>query len=224
MKDSHVEVSIPSVPSPPYRPPSHGTPAPPRRSAGNPGKPLGAAPTFVAVQTRWTDANDVVITGTVADANPATTFISATSAGSVAMSYANAVGGFQVSLHIDGSSQVSIQAHDDQGLNSSVVTDSSGAPLVAQYGTIGLTNVQIVYENGGWHIRGNVTGGTAGQTVINIVSTISGVNGQTSTVENADGSFDIGISIGPGSGGTISITAKDNTVGSVSEEWEGVVG
>jgi hypothetical protein len=186
-----------------------------------------AAPSFVAVHTAWSDANDVVIAGTIADANPSTTFISATSNGAIAMSYANSVGGFQISLHIDGSSPVSIQAHDDQGLNSGVVTDNSGAPLTQMLGanTIGLTNVQIVYDNGGWHIRGTVTGGTPGQTVINIVSSINGVNGTTSVVENADGTFNIGISMAPGStGGTISIRAADIETGAISDDWEGIVG
>jgi hypothetical protein len=184
------------------------------------------APTFVAVQTTWTDATDVVIKGTVADANPSSTFISATASGSVSVSYANSSGGFQVSLHTDGSSPVSIQAHDSQGLNSDVVTNSSGVSLlqVTPLNSLGLNNVQIVYENGGWHIRGTVTGGTAGQTVITIVSTIPGNDGTTSVVENADGSFDIGINMDAGSpGGTISITGKDTSTGNVSDTWDGFV-
>jgi hypothetical protein len=177
------------------------------------------------VQTHWSDASDVVVTGTVTDANPSTTFVSVIAGGSVATAYANSVGGFSVSLHTDGTSAAAIQAHDSAGLNSNVVMDSSGMSgnQTTNYGTIGLTGVQIVQENGGWHIRGTVTGGSPGQTVITIVSTMPGNNGQTTVVENADGTFDIGINMTGGTGGDISITARDPMTGDISPTWEGSV-
>jgi len=178
-----------------------------------------SAPVLTIVHPTWSDANDIVVTGTVSDAHPGTTQVTVYSGGALASAYANDAGGFTVSLHTSTPGAAYIQAHNDQRQDSAVVMDTSnpgGATSSAP--TIG--NVRVTQTDGGWVITGTVTGGSPGNTSISAGGT--GGNGNT-VLEGTDGSFSIGITIN-GPGGTITITATNADSGEASDPVDVIVG
>jgi hypothetical protein len=97
----------------------------------------------------------------------------------------------------------------------------TGKPAVAP----GLSNVTISQsEDGTWHIKGHVDGGAPIGTIIQVVSGPGNTAGSTATVD-ADGNFDLGVQLDPGTpGGAITINAINQTTGTTSDPWTGLIG
>jgi hypothetical protein len=175
-----------------------------------------ANPALANVASTWTSATSVVISGTVVDSSGSTTVLIGGAASGVVQTAAN--GSFTVSLNLIQAGTVLLAAQPIQLDAATPITIVSAAQPT-------LTNVTITQVDGVWHITGQVVGGTPGSTVINIISSIPSVNGQTQVVENADGTFDIGITLPAGTpGGTISIQAVDTSTDEASDVWTGLIG
>jgi hypothetical protein len=168
------------------------------------------------VTTTWTSPTQVVITGTVTDTSaPTTVLVGGAATAAVPTS---PTGNFSVALNLNqaGGAVVLAAQPAESNAQAPVTVVADGRPT--------LSNVTITQEDGVWHIRGQVVGGTPGATIIQIISTIPSVNGTTQVVENPDGSFDIGITLPEGSaGGSISIRAIDQTTGDESDLWSGFI-
>jgi hypothetical protein len=176
-----------------------------------------ANPALANVTATWTSPTQVVISGTVTDiSSPTTVLVGGAATGSAPTT---PQGTFTIALNLDQpGGQVLLAAQPVQASAPTPVTIvAAGQPT--------LNNVTITQEDGIWHIRGQVNGMTPGQNlVISIISSIPSVNGQTQVVDNADGTFDIGISLPTGSpGGSISLILGDGN-GNTFDEWDGSIG
>ncbi len=171
-----------------------------------------AAPVLAYMNVHWSDANDVVVSGRVTDESPNTVILHVTGAYQDDFHVASD-GTFLIALHTDSTAQLNVQAQDGEGLTSAVVTAANSTDVTVgdpgyNSGPV-LKDVTVSLEGGIWHIRGRVDNTDAGAIVKIIDGTFPDRNGQTAPVEG-DGSFDIGITLDPGSpGGSISIIAQD---------------
>jgi hypothetical protein len=175
-----------------------------------------SAPMINVAQATWSDPNDIVITGTVTDANPAGTFLSLAGGGSLNTAYANSVGGFQIALHLNNTGPVSLVAHDSLGLNSSAMTFNTGVAQSIQYGAPSIGNVQITWGGTGWVLTGSVSGMPGGESSGTVVQ-VTDPSGHTQTVmTNPDGSFSAGV----GSfGGTFTLKAINYQLSTESDTF-----
>jgi hypothetical protein len=130
-----------------------------------------------------------------------------------------------------------VQDDSDTGASSGQTTDTTAASggTAAAPGRPGggqqqgvkplLQNVTVTQtEDGVWHIRGHVDGASPVGTIVEVVNGPGNSTGATTTVD-ADGNFDIGIVLDPGTpGGSISIDAVNQTTGNHSDPWSGLIG
>jgi hypothetical protein len=174
------------------------------------------SPTLTAVTATWTNATQVVISGTVTDTtSPTTVLVGGAASTSVTTT---ATGTFTTTLNLDQSGGTILLAAQP-----TLITSPTPVTIIAQ-GQPVLSNVKIQLIDGVWHITGQVVGGNPVGTVITIISSIPGVNGQTNVVDNADGTFDIGIYLPDGTpGGSISISLGDGN-GNTFDQWDSSIG
>lgn len=184
-----------------------------------------AAPVLSNVKALWSDPNHVTISGQVTDENVWSSIVHLGGAGQGG-ARVSSTGEFTVYATVATDAPISLTVVDSEQLTSSTEylanNVSTGTDSVQSQNPI-LRDVRITNEGGIWHIRGRVQNGSPIGTIIKILSTIPSANGQISTVENPDGTFDIGIILPPGSaGGSISIIAI-NPDGSQSDAWDGKI-
>jgi hypothetical protein len=175
-----------------------------------------STPVLTAVTATWSDPTHVVISGTVTDdtATPTTVLVGGAATATITPT---ASGTFTTALVLNQPGTVLLAAPTGETIGTTPIT-------VLNLGQPALANVTITQIDGTWHIRGTVTGGDPVGTVINIISTIPSINGQTSVVTNPDGSFDIGLNLPPGTpGGSISIILGDGD-GITFDNWAGFIG
>jgi hypothetical protein len=126
------------------------------------------------------------------------------------------------------------QIQDDSASGTGVAQTTGGTGGTMAMGPIGghniaakplLENVTITQtEDGTWHIRGHVDGGAPVGTVIEVLNGPGNSTGQGVTVDS-DGNFDLAIDLDPGTpGGQITIDAVNQTTGTHSSQWSGLIG
>jgi hypothetical protein len=208
-------------------------------------------PVMFNMQANWVDPTDVVITGRVWDAHPASTLIQVS--GGTGSTYADAKGGFTLTVHVgpataqassmmmatdtqsdtptDGSSNgpasVIVQAEDTvnyaysgamqytYGTTNPQTQSNGGAPFIV--------NVSVTNDGGVWHIHGQILDSTPWMTYMSVSSTIPDCDGMTWQI-NADGTFDVGVTLFDSVGGDVMVQAFDAQNGLSSNIWEGTIG
>jgi hypothetical protein len=185
-----------------------------------------AAPILINTSASWVDPYDVVIAGTVVDANPQGTVVYVAGSSTAAV-LPDQNGFFSTVLKTNGSGPVYLQAQDSAGMYSGAIAfnySTNTVVMASNMATPVISGVTITLENGVWHIRGQVMNSTPIATVIQITTNIPGQDGRPTVVENADGTFDIGITLDPSSpGGSFSIVAVNEDTGAVSQAWNGYI-
>jgi hypothetical protein len=174
-----------------------------------------ASPILTGVTATWSDATHVVISGTVSDETAGATTVLVGGAASTSVT-TNPQGAFTAALTLNQPGTVLLAVP---------TTETGITPItIVTEGHATMSNVTITQTGGIWHIQGTVTGPDPVGTVITIITTIPGGNGQTTIVTNPDGSFDIGLTLPPGtSGGSISLILGDGD-GTTFDQWNGFIG
>jgi Bacterial Ig domain len=187
------------------------------------------SPVIQNITANWQDPYDVVVSGVVTGPNVSGATVTVTGTGTPAITVpVNGDGSFSIQIKDGDSSPIYIQAQDNMGNCSGMVACVYGGPTYLGASNAGapvITNVTVTCEGGTWHIRGQILNSTPLATILQVSSTIPGMDGRPTTVINPDGSFDIAITLDADSpGGSFSITAINNDTGQSSQEWDGTIG
>lgn len=184
--------------------------------------PSAAAPVLANLSATWSNSTHVVVTGQVIDQNPSAVWVNG---GGKGAAFVDSQGSFRIAVTTDGIHPIQVQAEDTQTQFSADMLCAFGtAPVVVTATSPVVDGVTISKDGNTWHIHGQLNGNTGLDTLISIIGSNPDLNGETVTI-NADGSFDIGITLNPGSpGGVIGIVAINGSTGETTDVlWEGSI-